>query len=86
MAEAGLPGFDVRAWFAVLVPARTPRDIVLKLNSDINRAINDTDLRSRLSGEGVELVGGTPEQTDAFIRSEMNRWQKIIKSTGMTAD
>ena len=86
MAEAGLPGFDVRAWFAVMVPARTPRDIVAKLNAVIVKAMQDPEFRSRLANEGVEVVGGTPEQTDAFIRNEMNRWRKVITAAGMTAD
>jgi tripartite-type tricarboxylate transporter receptor subunit TctC len=80
MAEAALPGFDVRAWYAVLVPARTPRDIVGRLNAKINKALNDPAIRARLSGDGVELVGGTPEATDAFIRAEMARWPKIVKA------
>jgi tripartite-type tricarboxylate transporter receptor subunit TctC len=79
MIEAGLPGFDVRAWFFVLAPARTPRDIVRKLNADINQGLNDPNIRARLSADGVELVGGTPEEIDAFIRAEMARWPKIIK-------
>jgi tripartite-type tricarboxylate transporter receptor subunit TctC len=80
MIEAGLPGFDVRAWFFVLAPARTPRDIVRKLNADINQGLNDPNIRARLSADGIELVGGTPEETDAFIRAEMERWPKIIKA------
>ncbi len=80
MAEAGLPGFDVRAWYAVLVPARTPRDIVQKLNVEINKALGDPAIRSRLTGDGIELVGGTPEAADAFIRAEMARWPKTIKA------
>ena len=86
MGEAGLPGFDVRAWFVVLAPSRTPREIVVKLNAVINNAARNPDVRSRLSSQGVESVGGSPEQTDAFIRAEVNRWQEIIKSAGMTAD
>ena len=82
MAEAALPGFDVRAWYAVLVPAHTPRNLVKKLNAEINKALNDPAIRARLSGDGVELVGGTPEATDAFIRAEMARWPKIIKAPG----
>ena len=81
MIEAGLPGFDVRAWFAVMAPARTPRDIVQKLNAEINHALNDPTIRSRLSADGIELVGGTPAEIDAFIRAEMARWPKIIKAT-----
>ena len=82
MAESGLPGFDVRAWFGVIVPARTPRDLVRKLNTEINKALNDPAIRTRLTGDGVELAGGTPEEFDAFIRAEMARWPKIIKTGG----
>jgi tripartite-type tricarboxylate transporter receptor subunit TctC len=82
MAEAALPGFDVRAWYAVLVPARTPRELVGKLNVEINKALNDPAIRTRLSNDGVELVGGTPAEADAFIRAEMARWPKIIKTGG----
>ena len=81
MVEAGLPGFDVRAWFAVMAPARTPRDIVQRLNMEINNALNDPAIRSRLSADGIELVGGTPAEINAFIRAEMTRWPKIIKAT-----
>ena len=84
MAEAGLPGFEVQAWFVMLVPARTPRDIVMRLNAEINKAANDANFRSRMARVGVEFVVGTPEQADAFIRAEMNKWEKAIKATGMT--
>src|SRR5205814_8558539 len=80
VAEAALPGFDVREWFAILVPARTPREIVRTLNVEINTALSDQNIRTRLSGDGIELVGGTPEHIDAFIRTEMARWPKIIKA------
>ena len=80
MIEAGLPGFDVRAWFGVLAPARTPREIVQKLNAEINRGLNEPATRSRLAADGVELAGGTPAEFDAFIRAEMARWPKIIKA------
>jgi tripartite-type tricarboxylate transporter receptor subunit TctC len=81
LAEAGLPGFDVRAWFAVMVPAKTPREIVHKLNAEINKGLADSTVRAKLAADGVEVVGGTPEQTDAFIRAEMERWPRIIKAT-----
>ena len=79
IAESGLPGFDVRAWFAVMVPAKTPRDIVNTLNAVINKGLADPAVHAKLAADGVEVGGGTPEQTDAFIRAEMARWPKIIK-------
>lgn len=86
MIEQGLPGFEVSAWYAVLAPARTPRDVIAKLNGEINRALNDPEMKARFAAQGVEFVGGTPEQADAFIRGESARWEKVIKATGMKAD
>lgn len=80
MIEAGLAGFDVRAWFGVLAPAHTPREIIQKLNAEINRGLTDPATHSRLSSDGIELVGGTPAEFDQFIRAEMVRWPKIIKA------
>ena len=82
MIEAGLKGFDVRAWFGVLAPARTPREIVQRLNAEINRGLDDPATRTRLAADGVELAGGTPAEFDRFIRNEMKRWPAIIKTRG----
>ena len=86
MIEEGLPGFEVSAWYAVLAPARTPREIVAKLNGEINRALSDPEMKARFAAQGVEFVGGTPEQAETFIRSESARWAEVIKATGMKAD
>lgn len=86
MIEAGLRNFDISAWYVVLAPAATPRDVIQKLNAEINRAMGDPELRSRMATQGVEFAGGTPEQADAFIRSEIKRWRQIIKTTGMSAN
>ena len=82
MSELGLPGFDVRAWFVVFVPSRTPRDVVQKLNAEINKVLKDPAFRTRMGNEGIELVGGTPEEADAFVRAETDKWQKVLKATG----
>ena len=86
MIEAGLRDFDISAWYVVVAPAATPRDVIQKLNAEINKAIGDSELRARMASRGVEFIGGTPEQCDAFIRSEIKRWRQIIKTTGMTAN
>ena len=86
MIEAGLPNFEISAWYVLLAPAGMPREIMQALNAEANKAMRDPELRSRLSKQGVEFVGGTPEQADAFIRSEMTRWRQIIKTTGMTGN
>jgi tripartite-type tricarboxylate transporter receptor subunit TctC len=86
MIESGLPGFEVSAWYAVLAPAKTPRDVIARLNAEINKALADPEMKTRFAAQGVEFVGGPPEQAETFIRNEGARWQKIIKAAGMKAD
>ena len=83
MIEAGLPGFEIIAWYVVFVPANTPKDILQRLNAEVNKAVKDPELRATLGAQGVELTGGTPEEADAFVNGEIERWAKIIKTTGM---
>jgi tripartite-type tricarboxylate transporter receptor subunit TctC len=86
MIEAGLPGFDVSAWYCVLAPAHTPAEVVAPLNAGINKALQDPELRQRFAAQGVETVGGPPEKLDAFLRAESERWTKVVAATGMKAD
>ena len=86
MIEAGLPGFETTGWYMLLAPAGLPKDVMTMLNTEVNRAIKDPEVGAKLGAQGVEWVGGTPEQADAFLRSEMARWAKIAKETGMKAD
>jgi tripartite-type tricarboxylate transporter receptor subunit TctC len=86
MIEAGLPGFEVVGWYMLFAPAGTPKEIMAVLNAEANRAIKDPEVGAKLGSQGVEWVGGTTEQADAFLRSEMARWGKIARETGMKAD
>lgn len=86
MIEAGLPGFEVAGWYLMVAPAGTPPDIINVLNSEITAAISHPDVGTRLSSQGVVWVGGTPAQAEAFVRSEMDRWGKFVKASGMKAD
>lgn len=86
MIESGLPGFEVSAWYAVMAPAKTPREVIAKLNAEINKALADPEMKAKFAAQGVEFVGGTPEQAESFIRGETARWSKVIKTTGMKAD
>ena len=83
MAEAGLPGFDVRKWFMVIAPNRTARNVVTRLNSDLNKMLASPAFKSDVAAEGFENAGGTPEQASAYIRSEIARWRKVLKTMGM---
>lgn len=86
VAESGLPGFEVSAWFGVLVPAGTPGQIVSKLNAGIAGILNDPAIRERLVSEDFEVITSTPEQFASHIRSETVKWARVIKVTGIRAD
>jgi tripartite-type tricarboxylate transporter receptor subunit TctC len=87
MIEAGVPGYESVAWFGVMAPAATPRDIVQKLNQDIGRVIQMPDAQEKMTQQGsAELVGGAPEQFGAFVRAEIAKWAKIVKESGAKAD
>ncbi len=83
---AKLPGFEMSAWQGIVVPAATPKEIVVRLNTEINKAVQNPDLRQRLSAQGAEPLGGTSEHYAAYIRSELGRWTKVVKDSGAKAD
>src|SRR4051812_12017133 len=78
-----LPGYDAATWGGILAPAGTPKDVVLKLNGAINAAMKQEDVRSRLTGAGIEIQGGTPEQFGKVIQAEVDKWGKIVKAAGI---
>jgi tripartite-type tricarboxylate transporter receptor subunit TctC len=83
VVEAGVPGYEVTTWFGPLVPAKTPRDIVARLNGDLQKVLQRREVRDRLASDGTEPLGGTPEQYAAHIKSEIGRWAKVIKAAGI---
>jgi tripartite-type tricarboxylate transporter receptor subunit TctC len=86
VAEAGLPGYEASAWFGIAAPAATPREIVSKLNAAIARGLQSNETRERLSGQGAEPVGGSPEQFAEHIRTELAKWAKVVKASGARVD
>ena len=86
IAEAGVPGFEVSSWQGVFAPAGTPPDIVKKLNTEIVRIIGLPDIQRRLADIGADPVGNTPEQFTAFIKTELDKWQKVVKASGAKVD
>lgn len=79
IAESGVPGFEFHLWQAMIGPAGVMRSIITQLNSDLNAALRNADVKERLSGLGAELVASTSEQATEFIRTEVERWRKTIK-------
>jgi tripartite-type tricarboxylate transporter receptor subunit TctC len=83
VAETGLAGFEVVGWFALLAPARTPPEIVRRLNNDVNAAIARPAIVARFAELGAEPMGGSPDQAAAFIKGEQDKWGKIIRDAGI---
>ena len=79
MAEAGYPGMTGGSWIGLLAPARTPNEIVHKLSAELQQVLQLPEIRDKLIDYGIDPVGGTPEQFDAFIRSEAARWAEVVK-------
>jgi len=85
IAESGLPGFDANNWYGIVVPARTPKTIIARLNAETVKALNAPDLKALFQTQGLDPAPGTPEQFGAYIKSEIARWAKIIKAAGAKA-
>jgi tripartite-type tricarboxylate transporter receptor subunit TctC len=83
IAEAGLPGYEATQWFGVLAPPGTPRAIVERLHRDITTGLRSPDVKQHLAGEGAQVVASTPEQFAAYIRSETEKWARVVKAAGI---
>jgi tripartite-type tricarboxylate transporter receptor subunit TctC len=81
--EAGLKGFDANAWVGLLAPARTPRNIVAKLNRDVRAVLSEADLRRQLEGRGLEAWPSTPEALAKHIAVEIERWGRVGREAGV---
>jgi len=86
VAEAGLPGFEANNWNGFLVPAKTPRPIINRLNKDITAALSLPDIKDFLFKQGLDAAPSTPEDFGAYVKSEMEKWAKVIKAAGVKAN
>jgi tripartite-type tricarboxylate transporter receptor subunit TctC len=86
IAESGVPGFDATQWYGILVPAGTPRDIVMTLNAATRRIMQSNEVKERLAGEGAIAASGTPEEFGDLIRREMARWGEVVRKAGMKVE
>ena len=85
-AEAGFPGMEDYTWVGVFLPAGTPPAIVQRLNEAINRSMQDAAIKERLESFAFDLVGGSPQQTAEYVRTEVRKWGKVVRETGAKAD
>ena len=86
VSESGVPGYEVTTFYGMSAPARTPRAIIDRLNSETVRALSSPEVRERLQGLGADPVGNTPEQYTAFMQNEIVKWAKVIKSAGIKGE
>ena len=86
MIESGVPGYDVTSWNGILAPAATPKDVVARLNTELNRILAQPPMRERMIGLGYEPVGGTPERFNEFIKSEIAKWAPVVKAANVRVD
>lgn len=82
LAEQGFPGVEATAWYGVLAPAATPKPVVTRLHGEIVRILKLPDVTQRLDPLGFEIVGSTPDEFGAYIKSEMKKWEKVVRASG----
>lgn len=83
MIEQGFPDFEVSAWYMLLGPAKMPADVLAKLNTEANKALQTPDVRDKLATLGFVIVGGTSQAADAYVRSEMTKWAAVVEKSGL---
>jgi tripartite-type tricarboxylate transporter receptor subunit TctC len=86
VAEAGVKGYESGVWFGIMVPAATPRDIVMKLNAAAVQATRSPEFVKRMTDLGYNIIPGTPEQMESMLKAELARWAPIVKASGAKVD
>ena len=86
LAESGVPGYEVITWVGFWAPTGTPTDIIAKLNTEIIKALKNPEVKATFLSQGVETAPTTPEEADAFLKSEIKKWAQVVKTAGITLD
>jgi tripartite-type tricarboxylate transporter receptor subunit TctC len=86
VSESGLPGFLFNSWFAILAPARTPKDIVARLNAEVLKALADPEVRSKLENLGFTVRGSSAEELGAMTRDQLTKYARVIKEMGIASE
>ncbi len=85
VAESGVPGYDVVAWFGMFAPARVPAPIVARLNAEARRALESPEITRRMAAEGTDIVGNSPQEFAGEVKAEFEKWRALVAKTGMKA-
>ncbi len=86
VAESGVPGYEASSWFAYLAPAATPQSIIAKLNAETLKVLGTREIQEMLIRQGLDPAGGTPAEADAYLRSEIAKWIRVVKEAGIKAE
>lgn len=86
MAESGYPGFDAPAWWAVLASAKTPPEILRRMNDELNKALKVPEIANKLAGQGITVIGGTPDTARTFIDKQIDTWAQVVKENNIKAE
>jgi tripartite-type tricarboxylate transporter receptor subunit TctC len=86
VVSESVPGVSALSLVGIVAPAATPKELVARISADIAKAVKSSDLTERMKQQGMEPIGSTPEQFDALIRSEIEKWAKVVKLSGAKAD
>jgi tripartite-type tricarboxylate transporter receptor subunit TctC len=86
IAEAGLPGYEQSAWHGLLAPAGTPESVIARLHAEMAKALRSTDVIERFATQGIDVIGGTPADFAAFIRQDVAKYAKLVKTAGIKID
>jgi tripartite-type tricarboxylate transporter receptor subunit TctC len=86
IAEAGFPGFEAPAWWALLASAKTPPDIVKRMNEELNKALSNPEVSKRLEAQGISIAGGSVERAKTFIDGQIDTWAKVVRENGIKPD
>ncbi|MGY8903739.1 MAG: tripartite tricarboxylate transporter substrate binding protein [Burkholderiales bacterium] len=86
LAESGYPGFDAPAWWAILAPAKTPPEVLQRMNEEVNKALRNPEIAKKLEAQGIEVVGGSAEAARSFINRQVDIWGKVVKDNNIKAE
>jgi tripartite-type tricarboxylate transporter receptor subunit TctC len=81
--ESGLKGYEATTWFGLLAPAKTPKDIITRWNTEVDKILKSPDLKERFVNDGLEPMGGSPESFGKFIRAEIDKYAKVVKAAAI---
>lgn len=86
VAESGVPGYEADVWFAMFAPAKTPREVIMRLNTEVNRILQSPDIREKLTAQSFDIAGGTPEELAKIVQNDVARWGKVVRDLNIKVD